>query len=200
MPKDTKAPPVLKDGGSYAKWKHEVAAWQILTDLPKEKQAVSLFMYGMEGTCQDLISKLPISDLNKEGGVKLITDALDIYCEANLAQREYSSYEKVHQYKRTPGKSISASLLEFDALVCEMKSLKIELPTTVLAYHVLHAMDIGEDNEKLARATVTTLNYESMCTKIKAIMDTVQSAPTSVKTESGQVKVEPESKTCAYRE
>ena len=74
MPKDSRAPPVLKDGGDYLKWKHELDAWCILTDVAVEKQALSVSLYGLEGKAKDLIGKLPIKDLHTTGGVKLITD------------------------------------------------------------------------------------------------------------------------------
>ena len=193
MSRNNKGPPVLKEDRSYSQWKHELSAWVLLTDLEKKKQGIAVYLNGLEGKYKELISKLPIADLNKDEGVTLITNALYIYCESNEAQRAYTTYEKLHTFRRSSETPISESLLSFDSLVCDMKAMKIELPTTVLAYHVLIAMNIGEDNEKLARATVSALEYPNMVTKIKAIMDTKTGAHNLV--EAGEVKIEEDADT-----
>ena len=79
----SKAPPVLKDGVIYSTWKHELEAWIILTDTPKEKQAIQIYLTGLEDQYRDLISKIPISELNDENGVTVLTDTLEAYCEAD---------------------------------------------------------------------------------------------------------------------
>ena len=37
----------------------------------------------------------------------------------------------------------------------------MELPDGVLAYHVLKSANLSEENEKLARATITTLTHRA---------------------------------------
>lgn len=166
-----KGPPVLKEDGDYQAWKKEIAAWQIITDLEPEKRGISIFLFGLEGIYKDLVSKLEISTLNSKDGVRSIEKVLDRYCQSTEAHRAYSAFERVHRYKRSPGRPIGEALIEFDTLVLDLFKVNIELPTTVLAYLVLHAMNIGDNNVKLARSTITELTYECMVEKVKAITD-----------------------------
>ena len=94
-----KAPPVLRDGVSYASWKHELSAWVLLTDLTAEKQALSVYVNGLEGKYKDLVSKIEVKDLNHKDGMKKIIARLDEFCEGQKAQRAYSAYEKLYNYR-----------------------------------------------------------------------------------------------------
>ena len=56
----------------------------------------------------------------------------------------------------------------------------MELPTGVLAYRVLKNANITHEKQQLVRATLTSLTYESMKKKLKAIYDSsFESAATS---------------------
>lgn len=190
MAGNSKAPPVLTEEGNYAQWKHQLRAWQLLTDVKEEKQGLSVYLHGLTGTFKEIVSKTSIEDLHKKGGVKTITDLLDRHCELQKSSRQYNIYEKMHRFKRNQTESVSASLIRFEAIVGEMVSLDMELPTTVLAYHVLTAMNIGGENERIARATVPDLTYENMVVQIKAIMETQPAAHVS-DLNSSEIKIEP---------
>ena len=82
-----KAPPVLREGVVYATWKKELSAWELLTDTDKKKRGVQVYLEGLEGRFKQLVSKIPIEDLNKDEGVKTITDKLDTYCSEDESQR-----------------------------------------------------------------------------------------------------------------
>ena len=45
----------------------------------------------------------------------------------------------------------------------------MKLSDGVIAYHVLKSANLSEENEKLARATITTLTYKSMTEQLKKI-------------------------------
>ena len=45
----------------------------------------------------------------------------------------------------------------------------MEFPDRVPAYRVLKIANLSEENEKLARATITTLTYKSMTEQLKKI-------------------------------
>ena len=167
-----KGPPVLKEDGDYQAWKKEIQAWEIITELEPEKRGISIFLNGLEGVFKDIVSKLNLDTLNNKAGVNSIFKVLDRYCQSTEAHRAYTAFEKVHKFRRSPEQSISEALLSFDSLILDLFKCNIELPTTVLAYLVLNAMDIGESNMKMARATVAKLTYEDMVEKVKAIMDT----------------------------
>ena len=107
MAQQSKAPPILKDGVIFSTWRHELDAWVLLTETPKAKQAIQIYLNSLEGKYRELVSKIPIADLNKETGVKTLVDKLSVFCEQNKSKRTYAIYEKLHDYRRKPGQSVS---------------------------------------------------------------------------------------------
>ena len=167
-----KAPPVLKSNGNYSAWKHQIEAWELLTDIPEEKRALAVYLQGLEGDYKDVVSKIELADLNKKGGVKVIIELLNRYCDSQKSHKQYEVYERVHDFRRGRGENLQTALLRFESLVMDMGSLDMKLPTPVLAFHVLKSMNIGAANETLVRATVTgELTYENMLTQIRAVTD-----------------------------
>ena len=62
----------------------------------------------------------------------------------------------------------------------------MELPDGVPAYHVLKNANLSKENEKLARASVTTLTYKSMTEQLGKIFDMSKSL-----SQQANLKVEP---------
>ena len=198
MSGEAKAPPVFKEGMSYSNWKHQITAWEALTSLPAAKRGLSVYLHALEGTHMEVISKLPIAELQTETGVQKILALLDRYCEKKLSERQYDAYTKMHNFRRKDGETVSEALIKFESIVCDLESLEMKLPTAVLAFHVLHAMRIGESNENLARATVAELNYDNMVSQIRSIAE--KGAPKSSEYTGegfGEIKIESEDTACA---
>lgn len=191
-----KAPPVLTENGNYTAWKHQLQAWELLTELKEEKKALAVYLQGLEGRYKEVVSKIDIQELNTKDGVAKITTLLDRYCQSQESQRQYSVYEKVHSFRRSRGENLNDALIRFESLVMDMDSLDMKLPPTVLAFHVLKAMALGQDAERLVRATVTDLTYENMVKQIRGVMETVSQDQPKVKSDEfegfGEVKLEPE--------
>ena len=186
-----KAPPILREDSSYGQWKHQIEAWKLLTEVAEEKQGLSIYLHGLDEKFKDIISKIDIKDLNSKDGVKKIIDKLDVFCESKIAQRQYESYENFTNFKRASTESVSESLMKFESLVNELEELKIVLPQAVKAFHVLKAMNLGESNEKICRATIGELTYDNMIQQIRSVMNTkplgVSEKPSSeIKVESSE--------------
>ena len=192
MAQSSKGPPVLDDDTDYEVWKKSIAAWELLTDLEAKKRGLSIFLNACKGKYFDIVSKLEIGTINCDQGVRNILAVLDRYCLSTEAQRAYAAFEQFHKFKRQPGQNVNDALLKFESLVLDLQKVKIELPTAVLAYFVLHAMDIGEENSKIARATITDLTYENMSNQIKAIADTQSGYSISSAAMASEIKTEPD--------
>ena len=167
----SRAPPFLKEGDSYSMWKHKLLAWEILTDLPKEKMGIAVYLNGLDESYQKIVSKIQIADLNEEDGLKTLLKQLDKYYESDKADKCYYAYERLFNYRRKPNQTVLECLVEFDLILNEFLSLEMTLPTEVLAFHVLNACGLSKENNKLARATILGLNYENMVDQIKKIVD-----------------------------
>ena len=167
--KGAKAPPVLKDGVVYSTWRHELEAWQLLTDLAVEKQAIQIYLYGLEGQFRDLISKIPIRTLNAQNGVKALLDKLDEFCVADKSRRAFNLYEKLYTFRRKSSQSISEALMMYDGILSDFNAEGMQLPGEVMAFHVLKAMNLSSEKEGLARATIDTYDYKTMVAKIQSL-------------------------------
>ena len=58
-----------------------------------------------------------------------------------------------------------------NGLYNQIKRYDIELPTDVLAYHVLKNTNTSNEKQQLIRATLTSLTYENMKKILKTIYD-----------------------------
>ena len=196
MAAGTKAPPVLMEDGNYAAWKHKLQAWELLTELKEEKRGLAVYLQGLKGNYQTVISKVPIEDLNKKDGVKRIISILDRYCESKISIRQYDVYERIHSFTRGRDESVNDALIKYEAMMMDMVALDMNLPQPVLAFHVLKSMNVGVENEKLVRATVTELTYDKMVAQIRSVMETLNIKDSKKKNEDteglGEVKLEPE--------
>ena len=195
MTSSAKAPPIFKEGMSYAAWKHQLSCWEEITDLAEEKRAISVYLHSLEGSYKDVISKLPVNELKSNEGIKKILCLLDRYCDTKKSEKQYDTYSRLHNFKRTEGESIKDALIRFESVVCDLEGLEMKLPDAVLAFHVLNAMNIGEENMKLARATITDLTYEKMVAQIRSIVEKRSSHESST---FGEIKTEPEDTACAF--
>ena len=60
-------------------------------------------------------------------------------------------------------------ITQYEKLYSEMKKFKMALPEAVSAFMLLNAANISEENKRLARATLSTITYEEMKSKILRI-------------------------------
>ena len=190
----TKAPPVLREGVPYAGWLHDLSAWEIITDTDPEKQALQVYLYGLEGRYKDLISKIPVEKLKKAGGIKVITDKLGPFCAEDVARQQFECFEKLMTYRRKYNLPVNEGLLEFDSIVSDMQNLQMELPGAVMACLVLKAMNLPDNSDKLAR-TVSQFDYESMVKNIKFLGQDItggKQGSDEVSLTGGSVKTEPD--------
>ena len=65
----------------------------------------------------------------------------------------------------------------------------MELPTGVLAYRLLKSVDISEDKQQSARATMSSFMYDDMKKQLKAVYDNLST--NEIKGSTTKTKVEP---------
>ena len=64
----------------------------------------------------------------------------------------------------------------------------MELPTRVLVYRLLKSVDISEDKQQLARATMSSFTYDDMKKQLKAIYDNLST--NEINGSTTEIKVE----------
>lgn len=72
-----KNPPVFNQKSiTYETWKNEIAVWQLVTELKKEKQALAVSL-SLTGNARETAMELPANELEKENGMELLIALLD---------------------------------------------------------------------------------------------------------------------------
>ena len=163
-----KAPPLLSDESVYENWKREIEIWQAFTDLAPKKQGPAIFLT-LQGKAREAALEIEIKDLTDDQGVKKLIEKLDSLYLEDINQSAYAAYESFEMYRRPEDMNIKEFFNNFERLYNKLKVYQMELPDGVLAYRVLKSANLSEENEKLARATITTLTYKSMTEQLKKI-------------------------------
>ena len=81
------------------------------------------------------------------------------------------AYDTFETFYRPSEINIIDYINEFERLYNQIKRYDIELPTGVLAYHVLKNANTSNEKQQLIRATLTSLTYENMKKILKTIYD-----------------------------
>ena len=113
MATNYKAPPILEDEVSYGRWKKELALWEIFTDLPLKKRGAAVSL-SLSGKARDIAISIPIEDLQKDDGLKNLTESLDKLFLKDIDQRIYYAYEDFELLKRKHDTSMTEFIIQFE--------------------------------------------------------------------------------------
>ena len=163
-----KTPPSFKKGDDYAKWKQKLQIWQNFTSLPKDKQGGAVFMV-LEEEAQDAVLELNSEVLATDDGVKNILKSLDGLYEKDKTLSAFEALEEFENYKRPANMSIKDFCNQFDLLYSKTKKYGTEMSTDVLAYRLLKSSNLTQSQQELAKATITTLNFDAMKAHLKKV-------------------------------
>ena len=114
----------------------------------------------------------------------------------DINQAAFIAYDKSEMFKRPANMNIVDFINEFERLYNNIKKYDMELPTGVLAYRLLKSVDISEDKQQLARATMSSFTYDDMKKQLKAIYDNLST--NEIKESTTEIKVEPTYKVKIY--
>ena len=166
-------PPVFSEDISWLDYKKELKIWQALTDLPAKKQGPSLYL-SLTGKAREAALELDIAVISKDDGLEKILERLDKLYLQDTNQSAYLAYQEFENFKRPLEMRMREYLNNFEKLYTKIKAHGMELPDGVLAYRVLNSANLSEEEMKLCRATLTTLQYDKMVEQLLKIFgDTV---------------------------
>ena len=176
MSKRSKDSPSLKSAKSYDDWIKLMNIWSRYTDLAKIKQGPALILQ-LQDEAQETALTLTEDEIVSENGVQLIIEKLDkIY-------KQYETFKKSHTletfetYKRPANTTMQQYLVEFEKWLNKTKSYGTAWSDDLLAYCLLKSGNLSESREQLAKATVETLEYATMKTKLKNIFGESNNIP-----------------------
>ena len=190
-----KTPPALREDIPYESWKKEINIWQRFNTLEKRKQALAIFL-SLEGKAREVVLEIDIDNLDKDDGVERILTQLDKLYLKDKLQLAYQAYDNFEKFKRPTEMPISEFVVEFERLYNKAKAYEMILPDGILAYKFLNNANITDSHEKLIRATMTALSYNSMKEQLRKIFGDISISISSNKSKPSidsnpQVKIEP---------
>ena len=137
-----------------------------------------------------------VKDLNSDDGVNILLWKLKSLFAKDINQAAFIAYDKFEMFKRPAIMNIVDFINELERLYNNIKKSDLELPTGVLAYRLLKSVDISEDKQQLARATMSSFAYDDMKKQLKAMYDNlstskIKGSTTKIKGSTTKIKVEP---------
>ena len=161
MATNIKAPPSLSKSSSYNAWLKEIEIWQAFTDLDPNKQGPAIFL-SLEGRAREAVLELQVKQIIDKDGVSKIINKLDELYLKDKTQSAYEAYDAFESFKRPDEMSIDEYINEFERLKSKTESYGSSLSSDVLAYRVLKSVNLSQQHEQLAKATIPELKYDLM--------------------------------------
>ena len=154
-------PPVFHgdEGESYLDWRLDVELWQGFTSLEKKKWATSFLLELKEGKVKSTVRALGKEKLQVEDGMKNVIEALDKIYKEDDSSYIYRSLKKFETYVRPKDMALTSYISEFEKIVSEMESYKIDMPDCAIAYRFLNSANLPVEKLDLALATVSSMTY-----------------------------------------
>lgn len=166
---------------SFEDWEKEIELWQIITNIPIEKQGAYIFL-SLEGKARECCRTIDKKDLTgKEGVGTLLKKLKELYAQ-DEKQLAYQAYEDFEKFIRKDDMNVTDFINEWERKYNICKAKKMILPEGVLAYRLLKSANLSSERQTLVRATIGELNLEDMKKQIKAIFDNLESKTSEIET------------------
>lgn len=147
----TKIPPEFPGTESYGRYRSELMLWKDLTELPPEKQAISVaFSLPKNSKIRDqVLDEMKHEDLKKSNGL----DTLIAFMDKKLGKDDLTDllekYDDFDDFKRQKDQSIVDYIDLYDQKYNRMAKLKIKIPSEILAFRLLKRADLNKQDRQL---------------------------------------------------
>ena len=187
----TKIPPDFPEGTSFMQWLKELHLWEIIATVETKKHGplVILSCFNNNLRAKRAVQSLKIEDVNKEAGVKVITDRLQKVFIGEQYEDLFRKWIDVRDFKRNEThKSMVDYILEFEAKHAALNEINdtIKFCDIGLAMNLLHGAGITEDERKMVLAHQKSssdgtipFTFDSISTSLKRIFDSSHSISTA---------------------
>ena len=163
-----KMPPKLDDEVNFTEWRSDIDVWLLFTDIDKKKLGPAIYP-ALEGKARDVVRDIDKTKLASDTGVEEIINILESTFLKDENTRAYLAFNSFYNFRRTSGMTIVEFMTQYEKLYSEMKKYDMKLPEAVSAFMLLNAVNISDENERLARATLSKITYDEMKSKIMQI-------------------------------
>ena len=146
-------PSFVSNEKTYERWKTEIKAWELVTDVPQAKRgtviALSLPDNDSSKIREQVFEELSIDDLGKETGLKILLDFMDLKLGKEDLEDSLEKYEEFKNYKRSKNQKITEFIIEFEQKYNRIAKKDIKLPGEILAFELLSNANISKQDKML---------------------------------------------------
>lgn len=161
-------PPKFDETISYEAWKTDVEIWQELTELPKNKQALAIHL-SLSGKARQASTEVGVVNLKKEDGVQCLIKKLDELFLLDKGRRQFLAFQNLYKFKRSSDTSVGEFVNEFERIYFRFTQEDMKLPDAVMAFMLLVACDLSEQNFQLAMSATTDVSYDNVKGTLKRV-------------------------------
>ena len=192
-------PPPKFTAKSYEQYRVELDAWESITDVAKEKQAVTVAFSLPEDhesrIREKVFTELKLEDLNKTDGLKSLTTFLDSKLKADDISDSWCKYNDFDECVRGSGQSINEFITIFDEKYQKIVKKGITLPSEIIAFMMLKRSHISKDERLLVLTgmdyTKKTELYDKARKSLQKFKGDQANTGASVSENSVLIKLEP---------
>lgn len=184
-----KNPPKF-DEGRYDEWKNELKIWDLVTDLQPEKKALAVTL-SLSGKAKEVALSIKAEDLNKNDGLKILTEKLDGVYLRDSKDKTYDVYTRFDSFRKHDEMTMSEYTVEFDQRYQKCKSMDMALPDAILAFKLLDGANLSLQERQLALTAIKEITYEEMKIALRRIFSNQNAASKSSDTFGDEIKGEP---------
>ena len=157
-------PPIFNSAKkTYEHYKQELLAWQKVTDVPKSKQGLVIYLSlpdEDEKRIKEKISdEVELSDLEKDDGLHKLIKYMDSQLKKDDLEDQWAKYNEFHDYYRAGDESVEEFINKFDTMYNKLVKCTIILPPQILAFSLLKKSNISEEECLLV---MSGMNYEQI--------------------------------------
>ncbi|KAK4314174.1 hypothetical protein Pmani_014507 [Petrolisthes manimaculis] len=159
-------PPVFGGDKGYERWKTELEAWQLVTNVEKKKQAITVALSFPEGSeVRDRVfNEIEITVLNADDGMKALLQQMDTWYKKDKLASAYDSWSDFDSFRKTDDLTMESYIMQFEKRHKKLSKHNIVLPESILAFKLLDCAGLSHRDKQLA---LTAVDYNTPDTIFK---------------------------------
>ena len=156
--------PIFSKEKSYDVWQVEIKAWQKVTTVEENKQALAIALALPEGS--EVRTRVfeetgPIDELNSADGVKKLLERLDKWYKKDNLSAAYEAWTGFDMYKRSKDITIDSYISEFMRKNNELQKY-VKVPKSIVAFKMLDNAGLNFADKQIALTAVSFEEEEKL--------------------------------------
>ena len=159
-------PPVFGGSKSYKLYKIQLEAWEIITDLPEEKQGLSVAINLPDNDPSKIkervFESMGLDKLKEKSGLKELKSFMDKHLQKDGLEDAWNKFKDFEDYQKSPNESITSFISSFDQKYERVKIKGMTLPANLLAFKLLKSANLSQEERLLVMTGIDITKADDM--------------------------------------